>query len=114
VSEARKTLNRAAAIPHRWPSALEDMDADLCEAEVLRAEGKAGQAEQAAEKVLAKAKACGDLPQRLDALLVLGKIELETGRTVLGRARLSALEQEATAEGWLLVASHARSAGWGR
>jgi ATP/maltotriose-dependent transcriptional regulator MalT len=114
VPEARRTLNRAAAIPHRWPSALEDMDADLCEAEVLRAEGKAGQAEEAAEKVLAKSKACGDFPQRLDALLVLGKIELETGRARLGRDRLRALEREATAKGWLLVASQARSAGWGR
>jgi ATP/maltotriose-dependent transcriptional regulator MalT len=114
VPEARRTLNRATAIPHRWPSALEDMDADLCEAEVLRAEGKAGQAEEAAAKVLAKAKACGDLPQQFDAQLLLGKIELETGRARLGRNRLSALEREATSKGWLLVASHARSAGWER
>ncbi len=85
VPEARKTLNRAAAIPHRWPAALEDMDADLCEAEVLRAEGKAGQAEQVAAKVLAKAKACGDLPQQFDAQLLLGKIELETGRAPQGQ-----------------------------
>ncbi len=111
VVEARQALGRAAAIPHRWPAALEAMDADLCEAEVLRAEGKIGQAQKIAEKVLAKAEACGDLPQRFDALLLLGKIELETGRAPQGTARLAALEREATAKGWLLVASQARSAG---
>ncbi len=110
VPEARQTLNRAAAIPHRWPAALEDMDAELCEAEVLRAEGKSNQAEKVAEKVLAKSKACGDVPQRFDALLLLGKIELETGHVPKGTARLDALQQEATAKGWLLVASHAKDA----
>ena len=114
VSQARQALNRAAAIPHRWPSALEDMDAELCEGEVLRAEGKTDQAQQAAEKVLAKAEACGDVPQRFDALLLLGKIELETGRAPQGIARLDALQQEATAKGWLLVASHAKAAKKGR
>ncbi len=110
VPEARQALNRAAAIPHRWPAALEDMDAELCEAEVLLAEGKAGEAEKAADMVLAKAEACGDVPQRFDALLLLGKIELETGRVPQGTARLDALRQEATAKGWLLVASKARDA----
>lgn len=108
VSEARRTLDRAAGIPHRWPAALEALDASLCEAEVLRAEGKAGQAEKAAERVLAEAKACGVLPVRFDALLLIGKIELETGRAPQGQARLASLEREATAKGWLLVASHAR------
>jgi len=114
VPEARQALSRAAAIPHRWPGALEDMDAELCEAEVLRAEGKAGQAEQGAEKVLAKAEACGDVPQRFDALLLLGKIELETGRVPQGMTRLNALQQEATAKGWLLVARQAKAAKKGR
>ena len=114
VAEARRTLNRAAGIPHRWPAALEDMDAELCEAEVLRAEKKTDQAEQAAEKVLSKAEACGDVPQRFDALLLLGKIELETGRAPQGTARLDALQQEATTKGWLLVASQAKAAKKGR
>ena len=45
-----------------------------------------------------------------EARLALGEIEIKTGRSATGRAPLGALEKDATARGFMLIARNARAA----
>ena len=47
---------------------------------------------------------------QFEAALALGQIEIEAGKTSAGRARLQALEKDATAHGFLLIAKKAAAA----
>lgn len=67
--------------------------------------------EMALEQVIERAGRAGMLEPQLEARLALGKIEIETGRAVQGRERLAALEQEAQALGYGLIARKAASRG---
>ena len=65
---------------------------------------------QALETVLAEAEKIGYAPGRFEARLALGEIEMKSGKTAAGRARLEQLEKDATAKGFLLIARKAAAA----
>jgi hypothetical protein len=52
----------------------------------------------------------GFVPQEFDAELALGMLELQNGGTASGRRRLVALENDAKAKGFLLIARKASEA----
>ena len=56
------------------------------------------------------ADATGFLEYEFAARLALGEVELASGRTAAGRARLETLQTDATAEGFLLVARQSADA----
>ena len=59
---------------------------------------------------LAESAKCGLLGVGYEARLALGEIEMETGQSAAGRARLLALEKDAAAKGFSLVARKAHGA----
>ena len=65
------------------------------------------------ESVQREAKKAGWIRYELDAQLALGEIEMKSGPTGVGRARLAALEKDATAKGFLLIAHQAAAAARG-
>ena len=50
------------------------------------------------------------MPHELDARLALGEIEMRSRQTAAGRARLEALEKDATGKGFLHIAQKASAA----
>jgi tetratricopeptide (TPR) repeat protein len=62
------------------------------------------------EAVLAEATADGYADLQLEARLALGELELASGKSAAGRARIQALETEAAAKGFRLVARKASAA----
>jgi tetratricopeptide (TPR) repeat protein/tRNA A-37 threonylcarbamoyl transferase component Bud32/TolB-like protein len=69
--------------------------------------GRIPRAEAALEQVIAQAKQAGLLGLQLEARLALGELDLERGHAAEGRARLAALQQEARALGYGLIARKA-------
>jgi len=58
---------------------------------------------------LADAKSHGYLTHQFDARLALGEIHLKSGSVAEGRKELAALEHDARAKGFMLIASKAAS-----
>jgi tetratricopeptide (TPR) repeat protein len=88
----------------------------LATASVRAASGRP--ADQAAasnilEAMLAQAKKHGFVGYQLEVLLALGEIEVKSSQIAAGRARLTALEKDARAKGFLLIARKAAAAAKG-
>jgi hypothetical protein len=62
------------------------------------------------EAVLAEATQRGLSQHQFEARLVLGEMKMKSGGTEAGRAYLEALEKDAAAKGFLLIARKARAA----
>ena len=88
----------------------------LATASVRAASGRP--ADQAAasnilEAMLAQAKKHGFVGYQLEVRLALGEIEVKSSQIAAGRARLTALEKDARAKGFLLIARKAAAAAKG-
>ena len=59
------------------------------------------------EAVLTEAKKYGYLIYEYQARLALGEVEMKSGKATAGRARLAALDKDATRTGFLLIARKA-------
>ena len=57
--------------------------------------------------MLLEAKKYGYLSYEYQARLALGEVEMKAGKAAAGRARLAALEKDATGTGFLLIARKA-------
>ena len=64
-------------------------------------------ANKLASTVLAEAKKFGYLAYELESLLITAEIEISSGKTAAGKARLQALQQQASAKGFNLLAQKA-------
>jgi len=84
-------------------------DYELAEIRVRAVAGDAAAA-KSLEALAAKASQAGLALYDLEARLMLGEMELRSGRAEAGRARLRAAETEATARGLALLARRARAA----
>jgi hypothetical protein len=81
----------------------------LANARVLTASRKGAEALPRLEAVLAEAKKYGYLIYEYQARLALGEAEMKSGKTAAGKARLAALDKDATGTGFLLIARKARA-----
>jgi tetratricopeptide (TPR) repeat protein len=79
-------------------------------ARVEAALGKTGEAKKQATQALQLATKHGFVPEQLEARLALGEIEMKSGEADASRARLAALEKDAQAKGFLLIARKAARA----
>jgi tetratricopeptide (TPR) repeat protein/TolB-like protein len=79
-------------------------------ARVEAALGKTREANKHATEALQLATKHGFVPEQLEARLALGEIEMKSGEADTGRARLAALEKDAQAKGFLLIARKAARA----
>jgi serine/threonine protein kinase/tetratricopeptide (TPR) repeat protein len=117
VLEARKQADAAVSLAAKSQSRELRWRAGTVEASALVSTSKQSEITLAAkhlETVAAEAAKDGFLQEQFDSRLALGEIEMKSGKTAAGRARLAALENEATRAGFLLIARKAhRSAGDG-
>jgi tetratricopeptide (TPR) repeat protein len=107
AATARSTIDQAVTLL----GPTQDLRTRLL-VEIRAARLRRGPAPEAAlEGVIERARRAGMLEPQLEARLALGEIEIETGRAAQGRERLAALQQEAQALGYGLIARKAASRG---
>ena len=83
-------------------------DYALSEIQVQAAAGDVAGASRSLEVLLATSSQAGLKLYELEAKLMLGELEVRSGRVDAGRARLQAVASEATAKGLALLTRHAR------
>lgn len=83
-------------------------------ARVRAASGETVHAAKSLDAIRAEAAKLHLVDAEFEARLALGEIEMKSGKTSAGRAGLAALEQDATAKGFLLIARKAHTAASGR
>jgi len=83
------------------------MEVRTSSARVQAASGKPKAAVASLKAITARATKLGCVPCEFQSRLALGEIEIMSEQTVTGRYHLAALEQEATAKGFLLIAHSA-------
>jgi tetratricopeptide (TPR) repeat protein len=110
---AQEAIDRAKALLNK----SEDLDARfsfrITAARVRQASGRASDRLEAAkslEAILGQAKKTGFLGRELEAGLALGETELQSGNMARARRRLEALERQAVARGFGLIARKAAAA----
>jgi serine/threonine protein kinase/tetratricopeptide (TPR) repeat protein/TolB-like protein len=105
-----------ASVEHAEALSLGDDDrnarflVDITAARVRAASGHSAEAMKKLVTVLAEATKTGFVGDQLEARLALGEIEMKSGKTSAGRARLAALEKEAAKKDFLLIARKAAAA----
>jgi hypothetical protein len=100
---ARDAVDRAVALSGKDQDLRARLTVQLRAAE-LRRSADPGQTAQA---VLAQAAQAGLLDLQLEARLALARIETERGQAAAGQARLAAVQEEARALGYGLIARKA-------
>jgi len=107
LQTARDAAEQSTTLAHKTGNRPPIFDSALASARVLSGEGKTAQAISTLQGVLADAKKVGYIPYQFEARLVLGQVEMQSGKVVAGRSRLSALEKEARAKDFNLIATKA-------
>jgi tetratricopeptide (TPR) repeat protein/tRNA A-37 threonylcarbamoyl transferase component Bud32 len=107
AATARSTIDQAMTLLGPTQDLRTRLLVEICAARLRRGPAP----EMALGGVIARAGRAGMLEPQLEARLALGEIEIETGRAAQGRERLAALQQEAQALGYGLIARKAGSRG---
>jgi len=110
LADARGTLERADEISRKTENVHARLRMGIAGARLNAALGKAATATKKLEALLSLAEAAGFYGEQLDARLALGGIAMKSGEASAGRARLEALEAEADARGYGLIARKASAA----
>ena len=113
TSEAQKVIQTAQELSARSGVIPVHFEVDIAVARTRAAaanhsrQDETAAAKRSLEAVLAKASRHGYLGYEFQSRLALGEIEMKSGKTTAGRARLQALERDAKAKGFLLIARRA-------
>ena len=86
------------------------LDYAITSVRVLAARGKLAEAKKNLAVTFEESRKYGFLGYQLEARLALGEIEMKSRRNAAGRACLQALERDARAKGFLLIARKAAAA----
>jgi len=86
------------------------VDIEISAARVLSACGEAAAAIHQLDQTRRDAHQLHSMPRELTAGLVLGEVEIAAGRVSAGRAHLAAIEKQARANGFALIARNAAAA----
>jgi serine/threonine-protein kinase len=108
--EAQKELDDSAAVAAHLQYRCTALDYAIADAQTRAAMGKAADAKQELESTLEQTRKYGFVPEQFEARLALGEIQMKSGESAAGRAILAALEKDAKAKGFLLIAHKAASA----
>jgi len=109
TSEAQKEMHDATWLKQRASRELR-LKTGIVEARIRYASDDSVKATQELDSLLSEATQFGIVPEQLEARLALGEIQMKSGKPSVGRTRLEALEKEATAKGFLLIARKAVAA----
>jgi len=113
IEEAREALDQALAPSARYHDREAELLVGVTAACVRAASADPvdrAQAEQNLREALAEATTAGFVDYGLQARLILGEIQMSSGRKAEGRACLTALEREAVHKGFNLIAQQATAA----
>jgi tetratricopeptide (TPR) repeat protein len=105
VDEARSAIRRATEIDTS-KSRRTRLDVNLSTARVLAATGSLPDAERRLQAAIVEAQ-IHSMDRELESRLTLAQVELASGKTAAGRARLAAVRKDAAAKGFGLVARKA-------
>ena len=109
-AEARKQLDQATRLVRKSQDPSTRFQFDLVAARIRARMREPAEAEKSLKATLAEAIKYGYVNYQFEARLALGEIEMKSGSTTAGRARLNALETDATAKEFLLIARKAATA----
>jgi eukaryotic-like serine/threonine-protein kinase len=111
-AEATRAVNQANVIssPSQDPSYRLTVAVAAARVYAAKDQNGAPQAIQSLKSTIAQADTLGYSSIGLEARLVLGEIEMKSGKTAQGQAQLAALEKDATSKGFLLIARKAHAA----
>jgi serine/threonine protein kinase/tetratricopeptide (TPR) repeat protein len=107
LPEAQVVSERAVELSVKNPDRAPRFDATLARARVMAATGKSAEAIKLLNAVLGETRKLGYVSYELESILVMGEIEINSGNVPAGKTRLEALEKQATAKGFRLVAQKA-------
>jgi len=107
VSDADKAISRANELLGTTENRGAHIELSITTAQVRAASGHNAEAARILDNALAAATKLGLVRLQFEARLVHGKIELQGGSKDAGRVRLAALEKEANAKGFGLIARKA-------
>jgi len=108
--KAQEAIGRALELSRRSQNRASRVWVETVSAQVRASLGKPAAARESLKATLAEAKKYGFIRNELEARLALGEIEMKSGQAVAGRARLEALEKDAAAKGFGLIARKAAAA----
>jgi eukaryotic-like serine/threonine-protein kinase len=109
IHEAEATIDTASQLAAKSQDNEFRGPIYIMAARIHGASGETDIAAKSLESILAEQTQLGDIPLQFEARFALGEIEMKSGNTAAGRARLAALEKEATAKGFLLIAHKAHA-----
>ena len=107
ISDAANAIGRANELLGKTENRGAQIELSIATAQVRAASGHNAEAARILDNALAAATKLGLVRLQFEARLVHGKIELQGGSKDAGRARLAALEKEANAKGFGLIARKA-------
>jgi eukaryotic-like serine/threonine-protein kinase len=110
LQEAQRAADRATALAQQTTGRAARFELTLADARVNAKSGKWAQAREELESMLVSARKFGYRPYEYQARLALAEIDLWAG-SASAPAHLEALERDARAQGFLLVANQARALG---
>jgi hypothetical protein len=108
---AQKEVNAAIPVVRNVEDPRPRLELIVAAARAGAALGGAASAAKTLESTLTEAQKFGYVPIEFEIRLALGEIEIKSGKADAGRARLSALQNEASGKGFFLVAQKAQAAG---
>ncbi len=86
------------------------IEAAIVDAQLSAAQGKTAAAGKSLSVLVSRATKIACVPCQFEARLALGQMEMKSGQTAAGRAHLQALEREAQAQDFALIAREAAEA----
>jgi len=107
LAESRAAAHHAGALSQRTTDFNSHFAAGIASALVTAAEGQTREAMHGLEDVRVDATGRGYTLWDFKARLHLGEIEVRSGKTAVGRARLQQLQTDARKKGFLLIARKA-------
>jgi len=110
LAEAEAEIRAAATPLRKNQDFTAQLDLAIASARTQAALGNVVEAKRKLGEVQAAANRSGWMRYSFQARLALGEIEIQSGQTAAGRAHLEALEKDATAKGFLLMARKAAAA----
>src|SRR6266700_1924305 len=109
-AEGQKEIEAGKGFVAKSQNRANQFQLGIAAAELQAARGGIEQARQSLLAILGEANRTGFLEYKLKARLALGEIETGSGKVAAGHARLNALQKDAAAKGFVLIARKAAHA----
>lgn len=110
LKEAQTATDLALSLCQRGQDREARFEADMASAAVKFKAGNAAEALKMLESVHAESARAGYVVYELESRLLLGEVEINSGRMASGRARLAKLQRDAQSKDFNLIARKAQTA----